>query len=410
MWAVTRGLCRKTLLAGIAVISTVAFGVPTASADPIDDQRQKISRITDELERLEERSDILAEDHVSAVNEQQRLDAEVVAAEARVAELVTQVEALRGELSQVAVQTYMGAGTNGFGPLFADSGAVTDTLARDQLSRVALSAGTATTDELDEAVAELAEQQAVLERTRDEAVAQAARIEEAKKANESSKSEYDRARRDAEAELGDLVQKEEERRARESYERTQRQAEEAAARAAADAQQAQVAEQARTAQEVQATRQPPTPGVEPEAASPAPSAVAAPRSAPARNDQQSPTIPAASSRAGTAINAAKTQLGVPWIFAKAEPGVGFDCSGLTSWAWAQAGISLPHQSRAQFAMLPQIPASEAQPGDLLFYYSPISHVGIYLGGGQLIHSPNSGSVVNIATVNWSKVTGVGRPG
>ena len=50
------------------------------------------------------------------------------------------------------------------------------------------------------------------------------------------------------------------------------------------------------------------------------------------------------------------------------------------------------------------------PGDLLFYYSPISHVGIYLGGGQIVHAPNTGSVVNVASVNWSKVSGVGRPG
>jgi len=104
------------------------------------------------------------------------------------------------------------------------------------------------------------------------------------------------------------------------------------------------------------------------------------------------------------------QLGVPWVFAMAEPGVGFDCSGLTSWAWAQAGVSMPHQSAMQFNSLPHVPIPDAQPGDLIFYYSPISHVGIYLGGGKLVHAPNSGSVVNVTTVNWNKVVGVGRPG
>jgi cell wall-associated NlpC family hydrolase len=61
-------------------------------------------------------------------------------------------------------------------------------------------------------------------------------------------------------------------------------------------------------------------------------------------------------------------------------------------------------------MLPHVPASAAQPGDLIFYYSPISHVGIYLGGGMLIHAPNTGSSVKIAAVNWGKVNVVGRPG
>jgi len=94
----------------------------------------------------------------------------------------------------------------------------------------------------------------------------------------------------------------------------------------------------------------------------------------------------------------------------AEPGVGFDCSGLTSWAWAKAGVSMPHQSAMQYNSLPHVPISAAEPGDLIFYYSPISHVGIYLGGGKLVHAPNSGSVVNVATVNWNKVVGVARPG
>jgi cell wall-associated NlpC family hydrolase len=61
-------------------------------------------------------------------------------------------------------------------------------------------------------------------------------------------------------------------------------------------------------------------------------------------------------------------------------------------------------------MLPHVPKSAAQPGDLLFFYSPISHVSIYLGGGQHVHAPNSGSYVNVANVNWGNVVGVGRPG
>jgi cell wall-associated NlpC family hydrolase len=61
-------------------------------------------------------------------------------------------------------------------------------------------------------------------------------------------------------------------------------------------------------------------------------------------------------------------------------------------------------------MLPSVPISDAQPGDLIFYYSPISHVGIYLGNNQLVHAPATGKTVSVATVNWNKVVFVGRPG
>ena len=119
---------------------------------------------------------------------------------------------------------------------------------------------------------------------------------------------------------------------------------------------------------------------------------------------------AVSGQAGVAIAAAQSQLGVPWVFATMVPGVSFDCSGLTAWSWGRAGVALPHQSRQQYAAVPHVPASAAQPGDLIFYYTPISHVGIYLGGGEMIHSPQSGSSVSYAPVHWDKVVGVGRPG
>ena len=101
---------------------------------------------------------------------------------------------------------------------------------------------------------------------------------------------------------------------------------------------------------------------------------------------------------------------MPYRYATSNPGESFDCSGLTHYAWAQAGVSLPRNSRAQASMLPSVPVSEAQPGDLLFYYSPISHVGIYLGGGSILHAPATGDVVKISSVSWNKVTYVGRPG
>ena len=407
MYRHRQGVVRVMVVAvAVAVVpATLPFA---ATADPIDDQRAEVERITDQLEDLEEKSDILAEEYVQAIDQKERLDAEVAAAEERVAQKQAEVAQLRGELGEMAVRSFIGAGSNGLGPMFTASSEFTDDLQREQLSRVALSAGTATTDELDQAVADLAKEQAALEEKRDEAAELAEEVAAAKEATDDKHAEYQQARGDAEAKLGRLIKEEEERRARESYERMQREAEAEAARQAAAREQAEAADQ----------QQPTSNGDSGESDSgesdsgrtgtgggggggEAPTAAPAP--AP-------PSIPPASSRAGTAVNAAKTQVGVGYRYAAAEPGVAFDCSGLTSWAWAQAGVGLPHQSAGQAAVVPHVPASAAQPGDLIFYYSPISHVGIYIGGGQMVHAANSGTGVVVASVNWGNVTTVGRPG
>jgi cell wall-associated NlpC family hydrolase len=384
----------------VAVFSAV---LPfAAAADPIEDQRAEVERITDELAALEEQADILAEEYVQALDNKNRLDGEVAAAEKRVAAKQAAVDELRGELGEMAVRSFIGAGSNGLAPMFTASSDFTADLQRDHLSRVALSEGTATTDELDQAVADLADEQAALEDKRDEAAELTEEIAAAREATDEQHAEYEQARADAEAELGDLIREEEERRARESYERMQREAEEAAARQAAEAEEAAADAQQDTGTDAgdngDADDGPsgggggesPTPEQEPE--------------------PETPDIPPASSRAGTAVNAAMTQVGVAYRYAAAEPGVAFDCSGLTMWAWAQAGVGLPHQSAGQAGVVPHVPASSAQPGDLIFYYSPISHVGLYLGGGQMVHAANSGTGVIVASVNWGNVAVVGRPG
>jgi cell wall-associated NlpC family hydrolase len=94
---------------------------------------------------------------------------------------------------------------------------------------------------------------------------------------------------------------------------------------------------------------------------------------------------------------ARRQLGKPYHFGAAGPD-SFDCSGLTMWAWRAAGVSLPHYSGAQYNATTHIPLNELQPGDLVFFYSDLSHVGIYVGGGQMIHAPQTGDVVRYASI------------
>jgi cell wall-associated NlpC family hydrolase len=80
------------------------------------------------------------------------------------------------------------------------------------------------------------------------------------------------------------------------------------------------------------------------------------------------------------------------------------------YSWAAAGVSLPHSSRAQYAVLPHVPMDALAPGDLVFYGSPIHHVGIYIGGGQYINAPQTGDVVKVASIYRSDYAGAGRPG
>lgn len=102
-------------------------------------------------------------------------------------------------------------------------------------------------------------------------------------------------------------------------------------------------------------------------------------------------------------------LGVRYTWGGASPETGFDCSGLVMWAWAHGGISLPHSSAAMYAGARKIPLSALEPGDLLFYGSPVHHVALYIGGGQIIHSPHTGSYVQISSMYyWSDLDGAGR--
>ncbi|MFC7494765.1 MULTISPECIES: C40 family peptidase [unclassified Nocardioides] len=117
----------------------------------------------------------------------------------------------------------------------------------------------------------------------------------------------------------------------------------------------------------------------------------------------------ASGRAAAAIAYAMSQVGDSYVYGAAGPSA-FDCSGLTMMAWGQAGVGLPHSSSAQYGSGPHISMSDLQPGDLVFYYSPISHVGMYIGNGMIVHAANPGTGVVVSAVNSMPYTGAVRPG
>jgi cell wall-associated NlpC family hydrolase len=105
-----------------------------------------------------------------------------------------------------------------------------------------------------------------------------------------------------------------------------------------------------------------------------------------------------SAAAQTAVKAAMAQLGKPYVYATAGPST-FDCSGLTMYAWAAAGVSIPHQSQVQFGLGTAVPPDKLAPGDLVFFYSDIHHVGLYIGNGMMVHAPTEGDVVKVTAVS-----------
>jgi cell wall-associated NlpC family hydrolase len=122
-----------------------------------------------------------------------------------------------------------------------------------------------------------------------------------------------------------------------------------------------------------------------------------------------PSSVPASGRAAAAVRYAMAQIGNAYVYGAAGPSA-FDCSGLTMMAWAQAGVALPHSSSAQMGSGRSVSQSELQPGDLVFYYSPVSHVGMYIGNGQIVNALNPGAGVRISGVNDMPYSGAVRPG
>jgi cell wall-associated NlpC family hydrolase len=119
--------------------------------------------------------------------------------------------------------------------------------------------------------------------------------------------------------------------------------------------------------------------------------------------------PAPNPRAKVAVQTALDQLGKPYSWGAAGPSQ-FDCSGLTMYAWAAAGVQLPHQSGEQYGYGTHVAADLAvlKPGDLLFFYEPIHHVALYIGSGKMVHAPTEGVPVQVVNVDWKNIVGATR--
>jgi cell wall-associated NlpC family hydrolase len=128
-----------------------------------------------------------------------------------------------------------------------------------------------------------------------------------------------------------------------------------------------------------------------------------------RSSAPIPTSVPASGRAAVAVRFAMAQIGKPYVYGAAGPSA-YDCSGLTMAAWGAAGVGLPHSSSAQYGSGTHISASQLQPGDLVFYYSPISHVGMYIGHGMIVNAENPSAGIKVTGLYSMPYVGAVRPG
>ncbi len=379
----------------VAVVASVALIVGagltgTASAQDVEGTRAKVQRLAAEMDRLEARASELDEQYLQTGLELGKAEAELKKNRDAVADAQARMDQARSEANSYIVSAYMSAGSDVAGLGVGDPNvAVNEKVLMETLhgdrQQVA--------DDLRAAQMDLDDRSADLE--------QASKALEDKKARQSSIKADLEASVSAQQDLLDGANSE--LRAAIAAEQ-ERQAQAAAAKAAADAAaRARAQEQAAARTTTTAARTagaPARPG-----RAPAPAKPAAPAPAPA------PSLPVApvGSGAGAAIAAAQSVMGTPYRWAGASPSTGFDCSGLTMWAWARGGRSLPHSSSAQYAATQRISLDQLQPGDLVFFNNPISHVGLYIGGGQMIHSPHTGDVVKISPITrMGKLVRAGR--
>jgi cell wall-associated NlpC family hydrolase/uncharacterized coiled-coil protein SlyX len=392
----------RSVAAAIAVCSLLASAT-VASADSVGSEKQKVAQLADQLDNLENRIGQLDEDYGAAQDRKAGLDQEIADSQAKIAQQEARLAELAGTLGDIAVDKYVSGSALELSPLFSNAAAYTEAEQKDSLSRLALDSGAGSTDEMLALSDDLAKEQASLSRKQQQVADLVTTLDSKLAEAQQLQTEYEQKLTSAQADLGAAIEQERERRAE-------------AAAAAEIAKQKQAAADAAAAAAAQnsknAAATTPRGGGTGGGSGGGGSTPAPQDPAPSSGDTGGGGNPAppVSSMAGIAVNAAMSQLGVSYRFAAESPGVAFDCSGLTKYAWGQAGVYLPHQSGAQYGSVPHVSQSEVQPGDLIFYKSPIGHVAIYIGGGSMIHAPATGQVVKVAAVNWAKVVGIGRPG
>ena len=361
----------------VALVPLISAG--RAHGDPIDDKRAEAQQLQNEIDANGTQLDALSERYNGAQYRFEQAQAAATEAQQKLDATTAEVAHLRTMVNERGAELYRGAGQ---GPTSLDVSSANALIASSKYSALAAKHDTKLLDELRRAERTLRDQQAAAEQAQADAQDEQRAIAQAQAGVEAANARQEQLLSQVNGEIAQLVAEEQARK-------------EAAELAAA--QQRYVAAAAAnvptTNSMAPSTGRSGTSGGTSGGGGPAPSA----------------NVPVNGGGASAAIAYARSQLGKPYCYAGAGPAC-FDCSGLTMRAWGAAGVSMPHYSGAQYSMFPHVPLSAMQPGDLVFWGPGGSdHVGLYIGGGQMIAAPHTGDVVKIQAVYGSPI-GAARPG
>ena len=360
----------------VTVLSSTVFGLARPVAgDQISDAKAKAAAIEAQLSQAQNEMSALSQQYDEAQYHLSQINSSIQTTEANISTDQQQVSKDKNTLAKAAVANYITDGTASTqNSIFSGN---QETLgATSEYNQIAEGDISLAVDQLHTAENQLNAQKAQLTSEQGQAQTQVNAEQAAVAQNQQAINQQKNALAQEQGQIAQLVQQ-------------QQQAEAAAAAQAARQRQA--------------------------AAAAAAAAATAPSSSGGGSSQltsaaEAPPPPSAPGGAG-AVQEAETQIGVPYEWGAESPGVGFDCSGLTAWAWGQVGVPLPHFSGAQMADSAPVPISDLQPGDLLFYGPGGSdHVAMYVSPGTMIEAPYTGADVRLTGLRLGDgFAGAGRP-
>lgn len=365
---------------GTTIATLVVSGFPiTAYADP-----DAVAKAKAEVDALAMAAAALDQEALAAQGELDEAERRLATREDDVRTQTERVATMRGQIGQVALAQFRNRDLDPTTQLLLRSDADTFLSQYATIQQVTANQNGALQDFQSEQ-ANLADMQRGAAADVETINASRREIETARAASAEKLDDAEKVLARLTAEERARLQAEEERRAREA----------AAAAERAQAEQAVQREQSASRDRDRTT-------------SPAPSESPSPATRPAGPRPTQETAPAStgtsSSRGLAALAFARAQVGKPYIYGGTGPG-GYDCSGLTGAAWRAAGVSLPRTSQQQYGVGRTVSVDQLAPGDLVFYYSGISHVAIYAGGGQILHASRPGKPIGYDPLRSMPIAG-----
>jgi peptidoglycan DL-endopeptidase CwlO len=366
----------------VTVLSSTVLGLARpAAGDAISDAKAKAAEIQSELTSAQNQMSALGQAYDAAKYHLQQIDSSIATTKANIAADQSQVQKDRTTLAQAAVSNYISDGSAAAqNPIFSGNNRTVG--AQTEYNQIATGDINLAVDNLHTAQNALSAQETNLQNEQGQAQSQVQAEQNAISQNAAVVQEQKNALAQENGQIAQLIE--------------QQQEAEAAAAARAAAAKIAAAQAATQAAAAAATQQ-----------------SGSGNAALAGLDQAAPP-PTAAGGAG-AVQAAESQIGVPYVWGGESPkgsaDPGFDCSGLTAWSWGQVGVGLPHFSGAQMADSAPVPLSDLQPGDLLFYGDGGSqHVAMYVSPGTMIEAPYTGASVWLTSLRLGAgFAGAGRP-